>query len=399
MDSKIFIARQPIFDRNLACLGYELLFRSGDVPSAGDKPGDMATAQVLLQTFIDVGLDELVGNKIAFLNLTRDFLRTAPPLGLPPNRVAIEVLETVAMDESLTADVHGLAELGYPIVLDDFVYREEARPLIAVSSIVKLDVLALGREKSVEFASQIKAMGKKVLAEKVETQDELTYFRNEGFDYFQGYFLARPNIVTNRRMPVSRAVAVRLLAKVQNPAVTLDELEEIIRQDVTLSYRVLRTINSAAFGLRQKVDSVKRALMMLGIDHLRNCLSLLVMSGFDDKPRELMTVALVRARMCETLALEAKADGPAGFTAGLFSVLDAFMDRPLPEVLAALPLAPTLVEALLNGRGSLGRILRVVLAYESGEFDMMFGCGFQPSSLLQAYLEALHWADETQSSL
>jgi EAL and modified HD-GYP domain-containing signal transduction protein len=238
-----------------------------------------------------------------------------------------------------------------------------------------------------------------LLAEKVETQEDFTYYKTLGFEYFQGYFFCRPDVVKGQRSPTNRLVILELLAKLQSPGITFRELEAFISRDVSLSYKVLRAANTAIYTRARKVESIHQALQLVGLTTMTNIVSLFLLANIDDKPHELLVTAMVRAKMCEQLAkLMQQHNSATFFTVGLLSVLDAFVDRPMPDILLTLPLADEIVEALLAHEGMLGAALRCVLAYERGDWETVQNLGCPRDLLVKTYLEALRWATEMHNT-
>src|SRR5262244_1494198 len=256
---EVFVGRQPIYTPQLDVFAYELLFRRGEMQHADVTDGNQATAHVLVNTFLELGLDTLVGSKRAFVNLTRDFLLQDYSLVFPADRVALEVLEDVAVDTDLLEALRNLSAQGYTIALDDFFYQEHLRPLVELADIIKIDVLASGRTTVAEQVELLRQYDVQLLAEKVETQDDFTYYNTLGFEYFQGYFFCRPDVVKGQRLPTNRLIILELLAKLQNPGTTFRELEALISRDVSLSYKVLRAANAAMFTRARKVESIQQA--------------------------------------------------------------------------------------------------------------------------------------------
>lgn len=395
-----FLGRQPIFDRDLNVMGYELLFRPGDQAHAGPLNGDQATSQVILNSVVEIGLPKLVGNRYAFLNLTRSFI-LEPDL-LPPSngRLVLEILEDVAVDEALVDAVARLADRGYLLALDDFVFRPELAALLPHAHFVKLDLLHLRPEDLERQLAALEGFHGRLVAEKVEDAEQLERCRALGFHYFQGYFLCRPSNIRGKRLPANRLATMGLLAELQKPQAGVDELEAVIARDVTLSYKLLRYINSAVFFGRREIASIRHAIVYLGRNAIRNWATLIALAGIDDKPEALVTTALIRARMCERLAsVTGQAEPDTAFTVGLFSALDALMDTPLPELLQALPLADEVDQALLERRGPLGTLLSIALDYEQGAFDRLLGLDIAPGELADIYLDAAEWTAQTLQSL
>jgi len=398
--SQVFLGRQPIFDTELSVYAYELLFRSGDGNRASIVDGEQATLQTLVNTLTEFGLNEVVGDRLAFLNLNRSLLLRHADLPAMQQRFVLEVLEDIDPDADVIAALQSLAKKGFCIALDDFVYHERLQPLVELADIIKIDVLQLTPEQLQEHVKRIKPLGVKLLAEKVETHEQFEFCKSLGFDYFQGYFLSRPKVLSGRRLPANRLAVLQLLEKIQNPDVSVPELERLISQDVSLSYRILKYINSAQFAAGGKVESIKRAVVMIGLRQLRALTSLFVLSQLDDKPVELMRIALVRARMCELLSQQLGAGTPeTHFTVGLFSTLDALLDRPIEEIVGTLPLNADVVTALTRREGIAGTILDCVIACEKGQWKADSSPGLEPAAVARAYREALVWTDATTNLL
>ena len=396
----IFVGRQPIYDRDLNVVAYELLFRSGTENRAGPLDGDQATSQVILNAFVEIGLDRVVGACPAYVNLTRNLLLDDESLPLPPERAVLEVLEDVPVDAALLQALGRLRARGYTIALDDFVLDPGREALLEHARIVKLDLQRLTAPELDAHITALRPYDLTLLAEKVETHAELEQCRALGFEYFQGYFFSRPKIVTGQRIPANRLTILQLLAELQNPHIEVEELEQLIRRDVALSYRLLRYINSAFFALPREVDSIRQAVIYLGLKAIRTWATLIALSGIDDKPHELMTTAMVRAKMCELLAEARKLPvRESCFTAGLFSALDALMDMPMESVVESLPLSAEITGALLGREGTIGRTLTQVLDYEQARWQHMDRADLSAAQLTDIYLQAVEWAQEVTRAL
>lgn len=398
---EVFVGRQPIYDKKLEVFAYELLFRSGEDNWTRVEDDDKATSQIILNTFLEIGLDRIAGPHRVFINVGRSFLLGEFPIPLPQDRIGLEILEDVTVDERLVEGVRALAAKGHLIALDDFVLNDDTRPLLDLADIIKIDISTMNRATLAQHVATLRPWKSKLLAEKVETQEEFEFCRQLGFDYFQGYFFCRPSIVKGQRIPANRLAILRLLAKLQDPSTTVKELEEIISHDVSLSYKLLRYINSAAFALTRRIDSIKQAVIYLGTQTIKHWVILFALSGINDKPHELMVTALVRARMGELLARALAARDPdVFFTVGLFSTLDALMDMPMARVVESLPLSEAVSLALLEQAGPYGQVLRCILAYEREDWDRVKAAlPLANESIRDAYLQAITWADEVGASL
>ena len=397
--SQIFIARQPIYDRQMAVHAYELLFRASNSDHAEITNGEQATSQLLINALLEIGLPRLVGDRPAFVNLTERFIVEGLPNAMAPEEVVLEVLEDVLPGPELLAALRRLKQAGYTIALDDFEYDDSKRPLVELADLIKLDVLDLEPRQIARHVEQLKGFDIPLLAEKVETQEQFHACQELGFDYFQGYFFCKPHLVQGENTPSCRTLILRLLARMQDPEIEFKELADLIAQDVTFSYRILRYINSAQFGTRRKIESIQSAATMIGLQRIKTWLTILAMSQVDDKPYELLLTSLIRARMCELLGEDAGLPGSSCFTTGLFSALDAITDMPLENVLASLPLADEINQALLEHAGPLGQLLGLVLAYESADWDRVDASAFGDASPQEAYLQAVEWAGELSKAL
>lgn len=398
------LARQPIFDQRMQVVAYELLCRNSNINQANFSSGDSASSQVLLHTFTNLSLESVVGKRQAFINFTRALLITPPPFDR--SQLVIEVLEDTRVDEQLLAGLAQLKREGYTIALDDFVLNDHTRPLLAYADIVKLDVLELSEQQLIEHIDYLKPKGYTLLAEKVETYEMLERCQALGFDLYQGYFLARPKILHGHKMTESKQAVLQLLAALHDPNVPILHVERLLSQDPILSYKLLRLVNSAAFGLPRTVESLRQAITLLGLDIIKNWVNLLAMANLGNKPVELSIAALTRARMCHEIARTMRKEKRQDtfFTVGLLSTLDAFMDTPLDVLLANLSLSRELSEALLQHLGDEGRVLDIVEHYERGEWDKIdwaFLDSFKitPALLSQTYLEAIEWVSSTVPQL
>lgn len=396
-----FIGRQPIFDRDINVYAYELLYRHGFVNKAVIEDDDAASSTVLVNMLLEIGLDSLVGNHKAFCNFTRGFLLQEQDLSFVADRLVVEVLESVAADDDVLAAVRGFIERGHMIALDDFVYREDLRPLVELADLIKIDVMDLGMDRVAQQVEQLRRVKPvKLLAEKVETREEFAQCLDMGFDYFQGYFFSKPIVVTGKKLPPARMAMLQLLAELQNPEVDMERVEEIIQQDVNLSVKLLRQVNSSYYNLVSEITSIKQAVVRIGLQHIRTWASVLMMGSVSDKPDELMTMALIRGKMCELLAQQYNLpDETSYFTVGLFSLLESLLDAPMEQILNGLPLSPEINDALLNGAGTQGQMLRCVQEYEQANWAELDSHRFSAGELALAYRQAVEWADEIANSM
>jgi EAL and modified HD-GYP domain-containing signal transduction protein len=396
----IYIGRQPIYDRDLKVVAYELLYRDSEDNRANITDVDVASADMIFTALVEFGLDRLVGEHRAYMNLSPNLLVSGKPLALPPEKVALEVLETTKVDDQVVASVRELAEHGFTIALDDFYYSDDWKPLVDRAHVIKVDVLTLSDDQVREQVDALKDYQGKLLAEKVETQERFDLCKALGFDLFQGYFFCSPRVLRGNRLPTNRLPIIRLLAALNKPDATMEELEGLISQDVALSYRLLKYINSAFFGLSHDIESIRHALVLLGVRSVRRWATLISMAAASDKPHELMVTAMVRAKMCELLGSALGAAAPdTYFTVGLFSVLDALMDMPMEKTLEALPLSAEVEAALLERQGPMGEVLDCVVAYERADWGRLAALDLPPAAIRRAYLDAIAWVDEVEAAL
>ncbi|HAG94361.1 MAG: hypothetical protein CMK83_25165 [Pseudomonadales bacterium] len=398
----ILLARQPIFDRDLNLFAYELLFRPPH-PTEWVWDGDLATSQLVINAFTEIGIDKVCDNKTAFINFTQKWLLSPPPFDA--RHVTVEILEDVEPDQDVIDGVRALLKAGFSIALDDFEFDEKWQPLLQMAQIVKIDVLAHTSSALAQLVQQLKPYQVKLLAEKVESHEVLEHCKALGFEYFQGYFLSRPQNVHGEPMPANKIVVMRLLAELQNPDASVTNLEDIITSDISLSTKILRICNTAQYATQSKIDSIRRAVVLLGMQTLKQWSSLIALSRMSDKPSELICLTLSRAKMMELLAKASGKNNPETyFTVGMFSFIDAFFDQPKEQLLKSLPFEEAINAALLHFAGDIGTLLRNIIAHERGDWNAiqwpeLAALGIEESLFEQAYLEALLWTTEIMKSL
>jgi EAL and modified HD-GYP domain-containing signal transduction protein len=396
--AEVYVARQPIFNTALEVEGYELLFRGGSDAEALVADSEGATAAVVLNSFTEIGLDRIVGPSTAWINVSREFVLSGLARTVPPGLVGLEILEDQVIDEYFIAAVHALKAQGYRLALDDFEYSPSADPLLPLVDVIKLDLMALGRDGLAEHVQRLRPYGTLLLAEKLETREDHAYCAALGCDLFQGFFFRQPELVHNRGIKANRISLLQTVSALQDPSVDLHALEQLISHDVALSFRLLRYINSAFFGLRMEVRSIGQALALLGVERLRHWTTLSLLASIDDKPAELTVTALVRARFCERAGTQ-RPGAPSGgqlFTLGLFSVIDALMDAPIDEVIASIPFPEEMRHALVAQDGPQGVLLECVTALEAADFDRAQAIVPNAGEL---YLESMVWANDAAEAL
>jgi EAL and modified HD-GYP domain-containing signal transduction protein len=390
--SDVLVGRQPIFDRRLAVHGYELLFRGPPVDLEDPVKADCATSKVLVSTFTEIGLQALVSDHRAFVNLPRSFIVGEHPLPFEPKNVVLEVLETVRSEPDVIRGLEQLKDRGFAIALDDYVYRSGDAALIELADLVKVDVLGLSDEEVLAQVQTLRPFDVDLLAEKIETREQFESCKAMGFRYFQGFFLERPSVLRKRSIDPQARTLLMLLHELHNRDFTFQKAEDIVKSDLGLCYRFLRHINSALYGMPREITSVREALVYLGIDNSQNLTSLFLLASNPDTPSVMITSSMLRARMCENLARACGAPGHHQFfIVGLFSVLDALMEMPMDTLLERLPLSAEQKAALANEPGLMTDALRTVTAFERGDWDRVGFADLPLADIQAGYLEALEW--------
>ncbi|NPA25579.1 MAG: HDOD domain-containing protein, partial [Deltaproteobacteria bacterium] len=366
-----FVARQPIFDRDQKVYAYELLFRDSMDNFMPEIDSDTATSHLLKNSFLTIGVNELCGGHHSFINFTDHLLIKRVPLLLPRDSLVVEILEDVEITEELIAACRELARAGYIIALDDFVYSPDFIPLLEIADIIKFDFRISTLDEIRSNIDAIAGFNLRLLAEKIENQEEFATARKLGFELFQGYFFCRPEIIRGREIPAAQLALLELVSAVNQEDFDCDELEAIINRDLGLSYRLLRYINSPFFAKAHKISAIRQAIAYLGHNELRRFVALSSMAELSqNKPDELLRLACIRARFCELLGeiSHLKVKKAELFTVGLFSLLDAIIDQPMAEIIKKLPLSNELVRALTERKGRLAAFLVLAIAYEKGRW-------------------------------
>lgn len=396
-----FVARQPIFDIKQKVLGYELLYRVDNTNQFMETNGDMATNEVIANSLLLMGLETLTGGKRAFINFTENLLKKGAPVMLPADIVAIEVLESVRQDSEVILACKRLRDLGYTLVLDDFVMGGGSEKLIDLVDIVKIDFLNTGKKDRGKVIKRFKDKNIKFLAEKVETRALFEEAVQLGYSYFQGYFFSKPVIISSQDVPVQKTNYLQIICELNMANMDYGRIEEIVKRDVSLSYKLLKFINSAAFGFRTRINSIRHALVLLGMVEIKRWISLLALRSMsEDKPDEILTSSVVRARMGELLAPRiGMADkGADFFLLGLFSMLDVLLGRPMSKILTDLPIAEEVKDALNGEPGIYSDVMNLIKSYERAQWsqfsELAAKFSLQETILPKLYIEALEWADQ-----
>lgn len=399
MKKSHLIARQPILNHELKIVAFELLYRmKGGTNHAVINDEDSATIDVLLAAYNDLSISDVVGNQQAFVNFTSNIIiNNIPPL--PPKQLVIELLEGQEVTPELIKALKQLRSKGYKIALDDFCLTKETLSLIECADIIKLDVLDQEPKKWANYIPKLKQRGIIMLAEKVESHEIFEECKALGFELFQGYFFAKPKILSGKKMSRDKTTVLTLLNKLNSTDVDYDEVIDLISADVNLSYQLLRTVNSGMYSFTKKVESVRQAAIALGINHLKNWVNLLALGSLENKPQALIDIAMTRAKMCENIgkAINKKEAADAYFTVGLFSVIDAFFDMPLDMLIDKLSLKQEMIDALLTQKGTMGLCIHATIQHQEGYIDnptlkALNNYGISQKMMTQFYLDSLTWA-------
>lgn len=397
---EIFVARQPIFDRHLNVYGYELLFRQGLDHVLSTLNNDSATSTVVTNSFSVIGLDILTSGKRAFINFTRNLLLQQVATALPAGLLAVEVLETVEPDEPTVEACRLLKQRGYMLVLDDYIDQPAYAPLVALADIIKIDFLTTSLPERRRIPQMFGNGQIRFLAEKVETQEDFQMALDFGYTLVQGYFFSKPETIAAQDIPGYKLNYLFTLYEINQPDVDFDAIERVIMREVSLSYKLLRFVNSAYFNLRHRIKTIRHALTLLGIQEIRKWASLVALSGMgEDKPDELAVLCALRGKFCELIGINSgfREDRTDIYLMGLFSLVDALMDSPLDDILTRLPLHEDVNRALKAQGGRFEPIYRLALAYEEADWQAVTHWAtmlqLPDASIPGLYQEAVNWTN------
>jgi EAL and modified HD-GYP domain-containing signal transduction protein len=401
-DNLRYVARQPIMDLRGRVHGYELLFRAGpETAFRGD--GDLATRTMLDNTVI-FGLERLTGGLPAFVNCTREALTEDLVHVLPAGMTVLEILENLEPAPSLIDACRKLKASGFRLALDDFAYKPRWGPLVELADYIKVDFVLTGREERERLLKRLRAVTVALVAEKVETQEDLKQARDEGFTLFQGYYFCRPVLMENRKMPANRLSHIQILQLLQSGSVELRKLTQLLKRDAALTYRLLRFVNSPLCAVRQEVSSIQAALIAVGEEAFRRILTLAITSELcSEQPPEVLRMAFVRGRFCELAAELCELDPTEQYLLGMLSLLPAMLCIPMEELTPALPLRRE-IRLALEGVANPERILLQWL--EGHEYGNWTACdavvlanGLNEAQVVGCYGEAVEWAEEALRSV
>ncbi len=396
------VARQPIFDRKKKTVAFELLYRSiphnkNEFPKSQD--GTLATLQVIQNSMLSMGVEKITGGKKGYINFTKKTILEKIPLALNPDYFVVEILEDIDAEPEIIKSIQILKERGFVIALDDFICRETNKDLINFANIIKVDVLNTPPEEIIPLTESLKKNNKILLAEKVENEEVFNKCLELGYSLFQGYFFAKPELIQSREIPVNKLSILNLLALIAEEDIEVKKMTSVIEREPSLSYKLLKIVNSAAFCLIKEIGSIKQAIMILGEKEIKRWITIIALANIsDDKPQELVITSCIRARFCEKVAaLVDPSLKECAFLTGLFSLFDVMLGRPLNEIITHIPLSQTVKEALIEEKGLLSDILHLVKAYEQmdviGVAKLSDTVGLDRQDLFEVYTAASDWAN------
>jgi len=394
----VFVARQPIFDQDRKIYAYELLFRTGMSNAFPGVDGDEATSSLLSSSFFTVGIEQIASGHKAFINFTEDMLVSGVPAMFPRECVVVEVLEDVRPTDEVIGACRDLAAKGYILALDDFVYADNLAPLIELAQIIKVDFRLTPLDEIKEMVTTLKQYPCKLLAEKIETYEEFSLAKDMGFVYFQGYFFSKPEVLKNKDIPTSQLALLQLIVEVNRAEFEVPDIEKLVNQDISISFKLLKYLNSAYYSRPQPITSIRQAIAFLGERGTKLFVSLIATSKLSEqKPDELIRTSCIRARFLERIGRDRNLDPGDFFMLGLFSLLDAMLDASMETLMQQLPLSPAITEALAYKKGELYPYLQLIELYGAGEWDKldvaMEELHFDEHKIMDFYLDAVLWAD------
>lgn len=394
----IFLARQPIFDYNQNVYAYEILYRSGLVNAYDEIDGDVASREVLYNSFQTFGIETLTNGKPVFINFTEELINYEIATLFPTDLLVVEILEDIDPKEEVVASGKSLKEKGYKIALDDFIYSEEYESLIELADIIKIDFLISDRDEIQRVSKDLINRNIILLAEKVETREEFEFAKALGFTLFQGYFFSKPEILKSKKLKPIKAMSLQLINEVNQPEINFVNLTSIISRDLSLTYNLLKLVNTAAFGFRHRIKSVRHGLVALGEKEIKKWIYLVVVRDMgEDKPNELIRLSLIRGRFGELLIKDTKIKQQSEniFLIGMFSLLDVILSKPMEVILEEIQAPDSVKQALLDENGDLINLYKLIIAYEKAEWDSVISYAEELKIdwqlISMSYMESLIW--------
>ncbi|WP_163142048.1 HDOD domain-containing protein [Bacillus sp. 22-7] len=404
---EVFVARQPIFNSKEEVFAYELLYRNNQVNAFPDIDEDQATAEVIINSFLNIGIDQLSEGKPCFINFTEKLLKLRVPAFFRPREIVVEILETVKPSAELVRICKDLKELGYQIALDDYVFNETnpfARQLLKYADIIKVDFLNTPKEMREKIELLVSQLRIKTVAEKVETREEYEEAKSKGYDYFQGYFFEKPVIMSTHDVPAYFQSYYEMIQNLSKEEPSLDRIAELIERDISLSYKLLRLINSPAYRPKQKINSIRQAIVLLGLIELEKWIYVLAVREnivhHSQMAEETIRLSMRRAKMCEEIGrLQiGKSVSSSYFMTGMFSLMDSLLNIPMKQILDELPLQDDICEALRGENNHLKVILDLAVAVEKAQWsrisEMCEKLNVDEKTIFKIYSEALAWSSQ-----
>lgn len=400
---KFFIGRQPILDVKQQIFGYELLFRAASHHTTAQFESQaQASASVISSALSDFGLQDVLGDKLGFLNITAGVLHSEMLELLPIEQSVLEILETIELDDNVRLRCSELKSMGFKIALDDHIYSPDHSAFYKMVDIVKVDIMATDPLELPAIAANLRKYPVQLLAERVETVEVFEQCLEYGFELFQGYFFERPVIIGQKRIDPSGIAMMKLLQQL-NEDWDIDEVEDTFRENPSLTFNLLKLVNSVMIGLREKIKNIRHAIMILGINHLRRWVQLALFAGKDDRGLNspLLEMAAVRGRLMELLMMQRTGQGrtsdlvETAFLTGILSLLDALYETPMEHVVESLHLSEDMADALLRREGQLGQLLHLAEKLEKTDFaavqELLNSLSISLDQLLAAQLDAFNW--------
>ncbi|RVU40287.1 HDOD domain-containing protein [Rheinheimera riviphila] len=394
-----YMARQPILDAEKNLYGYELLFRDGVANCFPNINADEATSKLITEHHLLMGVEKITGSRMAFINFSADTLIHHFPTSIDPKSMVIEILETVPISRELLTACRELHRMGYQLALDDHDFEPKWDIFLPYISIIKVDVQQFNMLQISKYISRIKHHPVTLLAEKVETAAEYQKLKQLGFNLFQGYFFARPEMLKHKKIASSKLNLLLLISESSKVELDFDQLSAIVERDLGLSYKLLRFVNSSSFAREKPIGSLKHAMVYMGEAELKKFIALLALANLsEDNGSELLNMSMVRARFCDLMAQmnHDPENPPSAFLTGLFSLVDALLEQPLADLLEDLPILPEIKEALVAHQGKLGQYLELAKAFEQADWELqqqlsqkLFG---KAIDLSPHYMQAVDWA-------
>lgn len=406
---KVFVARQPIFNQKESVCAYELLYRSNEEQNVFENNNpDEATIEVLINSLINIGINQISDNHLSFINFTENLLLQRLPLLLPAKQIVVEILEDVRPTPAVIEACRELKRKGYILALDDFVLKDQSHPLLHFADIVKIDFLLTTPEERKELVQTLSKHSIQLLAEKVETREQFEEAKSLGYTYFQGYFFSKPVIMKGQVVPKGGLLSYNdLYMELNQEEPNVKKIAQLIEQDVSFSYKILKLVNSPSYFTRHKVGSIEKAVVILGIDEIKKMVYLLsLQADQSDSNHEIFQFSLMRGKLCERLAqLNRNFFEPSEcFLIGLFSYIDVILGVSLEEALDELALKDSIKDTLLQKNNQQEQyLLQMAKHLERGEWEMveqhLSFLNVTKDDVYQLYLETIEWVNEINSFL